>query len=376
MQLLGVQMALPQGNGCAEVFNLYQRSLEAAAAAKSGQRNNAEFRALWGLQSYHLVRGEVQAAMTIGRMVLSRFAGSARGGRTTSHYRLLAHRMHGLAVMLNGQLDEAVGHYGVVLESYDPARDAGLRFAFGSDQAALALAHRAWTRELKGDRAGARDDCRLARRRAETLAHGHTSAHVLGVLAIAALQAGLDTEAALAAQEARAIAVEHDFPYWVAWADVILAAGQQGRQPSERMRALEAAISAYERQNARQLLPLAYGRLAQAALEGGLTEPARQAVTRGLAVAADGGTIIHRPQLRLIEARVRHALGEFDGEAKSRELALDEAATFGAGQILTQIALDGCMNARGQAQIQWQQRYHASLRKPRGEAIERASAAR
>ena len=38
--------------------------------------------------------------------------------------------------------------------------------------------------------------------------------------------------------------------------------------------------------------------------------------------------------------------------------------------------LDGCMNARGQAQIQWQQRYHASLRKPRGEAIERASAAR
>lgn len=142
------------------------------------------------------------------------------------------------------------------------------------------------------------------------------------------------------------------------------------------MRALEAAISAYERQNARQLLPLAYGRLAQAALEGGLTEPARQAVTRGLAVAADGGTIIHRPQLRLIEARVRHALGEFDGEAKSRELALDEAATFGAGQILTQIALDGCMNARGQAQIQWQQRYHASLRKPRGEAIEQASAAR
>jgi hypothetical protein len=49
MQLLGVQMALAQGNGCAEVFNLYQRSLEAAAAAKSGQRNNAEFRALWEL---------------------------------------------------------------------------------------------------------------------------------------------------------------------------------------------------------------------------------------------------------------------------------------------------------------------------------------
>ena len=245
MQLLGVQMALAQRNGCAEVFNLYQRSLEPAAAAKSGQRNNAEFRALWGLQSYHLVRGEVQAAMTIGRLVLSRFADGTKAGRRTNYYRLLAHRMHGLTVMLNGQLDEAERHYGIVLGAYDPARDAALRFAFGSDQAALALAHRAWTRALKGDGAGAREDGALARRRAETLAHGHTSAHALGVLAIAALQAGSDAEAALAAQEARAIAVEHDFPYWVAWADVILAAGQKGRQPSEQMRALEAAILAY-----------------------------------------------------------------------------------------------------------------------------------
>jgi hypothetical protein len=271
--------------------------------------------------------------------------------------------MHGLTVMLNGQLHEAERHYGIVLDAYDPARDAALRFAFGSDQAALALAHRAWTRALKGDSDGAREDGALARRRAETLAHGHTSAHVLGVLAIAALQAGGDAEAALAAQEARAIAVEHDFPYWVAWADVILAAGKRGRQPSEQMRALEAAISAYQQQNARQLLPMAYGRLAQVALDGGFADAARSAIARGLAVAADGGTIIHRPQLRLVEAGVRRALGDFDGEAASRELAFEEASGFGAGHILTQIALDGFRNAGGQAQIQWQRRYHASLRK-------------
>ena len=107
---------------------------------------------------------------------------------------------------------------------------------------------------------------------------------------------------------------------------------------------------------------MAYGRLAQAALDGGFAEAARSAIGYGLAVAADGGTIIHRPPLRLVEARVRHALGDVGGEAASRELAFEEATLFGAGHILTQIALDGFINARGQAQIQWQRRYHASLR--------------
>jgi tetratricopeptide (TPR) repeat protein len=41
--------------------------------------------------------------------------------------------MHGLTVMVNGQLDEAERYYGIVLGAYDPARDAALRFAFGSD---------------------------------------------------------------------------------------------------------------------------------------------------------------------------------------------------------------------------------------------------
>lgn len=364
LQLLGVQIALARGNASEDFFDLYQRSLEATSTVSRGQRNGSEFRALWGLQSYHLVRGEVHAAMTMGRVLLMRFGetvrdDSADGSRGNSHYKLLAHRMQGLAVMLNGQLSEAEQHYDTTLDIYDLDHDAPLRFAFGSDQAALAFAHRSWTRTLRGNVAGAKADAARARRQAERLAHAHTSAHVLGVLSLAALQSGSHLEAALTARGARAIASENGFTYWIAWADMVLAASQAQR-PAEQMRAMAAACALYKAQNAQQLLPMAYCCLGEMALKGGMIDEARDAVETGLALARRGGVIVERPHLKLIQARVLRSLGDRAGAAACREAAYDEAKKFGTALFLKQITLDGCIHSSGQDQILWQRRYHAA----------------
>ncbi len=364
LQLLGVQIALARGNASEDFFDLYQRSLEESWTVSHDQRKGSEFRALWGLQSYHLVRGEIHAAMTMGRVLLMRFAAtyrddSADGRRGNSHYKLLTHRMQGLAVMLNGQLGEAEQHYDTVLDIYDMERDAPLRFAFGSDQAAVAFAHRSWTRTLRGQVAGAKADAARARRHAERLAHAHTSAHVMGVLSLAALQSGSLPEAALTARETRAIASENGLSYWIAWADVVLAAAQAQR-PADQVRAMAAACARYKAQNAQQLLAMAYGSLGEIALSGGMVDDAREAVETGLTLAQRGGVIVQRPHLKLIQARVLRALGDRAGAAACREAAYEEAKRFGTALFLKQITLDGCTHSSGQDQILWQRRYHAT----------------
>jgi hypothetical protein len=138
LQLLGVQLAVTRGNAADPVFDAYLQSInipDETTRVAWGQ----EFRSMWLAQSCHIVKGEVRAAITIGNLLLSQTnKRSGVGAESAAGRRILIHRMHALALMLSGQLSEALTHYDYVVEHYRADQHAVLRFAYGSDQLALA----------------------------------------------------------------------------------------------------------------------------------------------------------------------------------------------------------------------------------------------
>ncbi|MBU2532497.1 MAG: hypothetical protein KKB37_07130, partial [Alphaproteobacteria bacterium] len=362
LQLLGVQLAITRGNGSDEVFETYQRSIAAADDAASLVGTQA-FRSLWLAQSCHLVKGEVQAALTVGNALLvqlNRQAGrnGASAAPSLLGMRILAHRMQGLALLLGGQLEKSLAHYGQVFEHYDEAHHAVLRFAYGSDQRVLAFAHTAWLHTIAGHPGAAQASARRAQRAAEKLDHAHTTVHTISVLALAALTAGARKEAALAASHARAIAAEYDYPYWLAWAEVILAGVEAASQPRAGLERLQHAANAYRVTGARQLLPVAQYLMSDAALRSGRAESALCDCETGLAIAQHNGCILYLPSLLLQRAKCLVALARLEEADAALEAAYCCATGMKARLFVNAITRSGCRHGRDQRQILWQRRYH------------------
>ncbi len=360
LQLLAVQLALAKGNAANDVFEVCQRSLSLPAGRISRDwRTLAEFRALWGLQSYHLVAGEIRAALTIGNVLLNRIEKDQAGAHAILGMDLLVHRMHAVAVMLSGEPLAAAGHYTYVDENYSTDRHAVLRFAFGSDQAALALAHRSWINRLVGAAAEANRDHLSALHHADRLDHPHTTAHTKSVLALAALMDDDLERAMLIAGEARASAVEHNFPYWTAWCDVIRAAGAARLRPRVGLRMLDGALAAYTATGAGQLGPLIAALQSEAARREGKLQLAREHAVRGLRQAERNGIRLYVPELLRQRARVEFAEGDIAAGSGGLEMAHHEARRQATILFARRIAKDGIRHTRDQDQINWQARFHA-----------------
>lgn len=368
LQLLSVQLAVTKGNGSDKVFQAYQRSVSIAhdtTAMAWGQ----EFRSLWLAQSCHLVKGEVRAALTLGTFMMLQLKRrhpkgtlADRGQRPAESAlgrHILVQRMQGLAQMMYGDLAAADAHYAYVLQHYDAGRHSVLRMAYGSDQAAIAHAHTAWLSTIAGDRVRSVSAARAAKRHGNALDHPHTQAHVMAVLALAALTAGAHAEAVLAAREARAIAVEHGFEYWIAWADVIVAAEHAERAPRAGLVMLESAMARYTATGALQLCPVIHALMSTAALRDGRPEQAMRHAEQGLSFAAQGGCLLYRPALLNRLAAAHIAVGRnVDGNA-AFTLGFEAAKASGAALFASQIARDALRLTSGHDQIEWQIRYHA-----------------
>ncbi|MFT5507029.1 MAG: tetratricopeptide (TPR) repeat protein [Hyphomicrobiaceae bacterium] len=360
LQLLGVQLALAKGNGSDDVFDVYQRSI-ATSEQLPYLAWKQEIRSLWLAQSTHLVKGEVRAALTLGSLLLIHLQRQTDRSEHTLGLRILVHRMHALALMLSGQLHQALEHYDMVIRDYDVERHASLRFAYGSDQLALAHAHRAWTLALGCRVQEVPTAIHQARRVCDRLNHPHTTAHAVSVVAITSLASGAYDEALFAAREARAIAVEFGFPYWVAWADVMLAAVDAQEKPRTAYAKLEEAMAAYRATGASQLCPFVHSSLSAAALGGGQVELALQQADAGLALISQNGCILHRPKLLRCRARALFELDRADEADATLQAGYDDAHKSGATLFKRSIARDGLKHTVDQKQISWQTRYHAAI---------------
>lgn len=282
-RIAGPQLSLIKGNGARDVLTIYE--LFAGNRITGDETaNDQRFDALWGIQTCLLVRGNLKRAAALERRLLA----SACATRSTAR-RILAYRLAGLLKFLRADFDAATMDYEHVLSLYDPADHDSLRHAYASDQAALSLAHLAWTHAMQRDDRQALTMARKALDRAESLGHPHTMTHVVCVLAAMHLERAGAPTAAPFALAGRALAQKHGYPYWSAWSGIMIAATEAHEAPSASVARMEQAIATYAATGARQILPFAQALLAERHLAAGADAAAQAAASLGLQHAMASG---------------------------------------------------------------------------------------
>jgi len=306
MRLLALQLCIVHGNASSEGIVAYRNCLD--LAEKHPQEAAAvEFDVLWGLQSCHLVRGDIRDALAIGERLVNRV-----GDAVPPTERLLATRIHALTLLLAGQLEPAAAGYSEVIDTYRIERDARLRFEYGSDQRALAFTHRAWANAIMNREADAHADRSAALKAVRKLNHPHTTAHVTCVLASIAETAGEHEIAAAMAASGRMVADQHRFPYWSAWADLVLGAVEGAASPQRGRTMIAKAIGDYRETGARQALPYAYLLLARASRRCGRSGEAIDALREALVIVESSGLGLYRAEIHRELAETRLATGGCD----------------------------------------------------------------
>ncbi len=299
-RLLGMQYAILKGNGAPDVIDALQRCLD---LSNQLPRSPSDFDTLWVLHSCYLVRGDISRALDIGERLIAMVD---RDG--SEERRMRAHRMQGLAKLLAGRLDDAFAHYHVVLGLYDEKRHADLRFEHASDQGALAYAHLAWGSAIASRAEASEDYANAALMLAGRLQHPHTSAHVICVLAARAQTLGERQTASALAFAGKALSERHGFPYWVAWADLIIGWAQSGPLQNG-IAMIERAIKAYRRTGAAQAIPYAYLLLGDAALGSRAPRRALLAFDEGWTLAKRQGLALYGSELLRMRAVAQQTLG-------------------------------------------------------------------
>ncbi|WP_439576607.1 ATP-binding protein [Elioraea sp.] len=316
---IGGQELAVKGNAAPELEAAYAEAVAILEAVGEADHPSM-FAALWGLNTYSMVRGEIPRALALGQRML---------GIARDEDRLIqVHRVLGLAHLLRGEHTEADRHYTEVLTRYDAARHEHHRFAYGSDPAGVVLSHLAWSQMIGGHLAASDSHAVEAEAHARRIAHPHTLAHVLAVDGLRRLIARDRVSAAERAEEVLRISAQHGFPYWSAWCAVI-AAGAIEAAPSERAERIETAVAAYRATGALQLVPYALGLAAEARLDEGRPHAALGLLEEAGKIAAATGVALYSPEIARLALVARRAAG-LPLEEPAEAIA-DRAAARGAG---------------------------------------------
>jgi hypothetical protein len=248
--LLAAQITSMHGNAHPGVLEAFERARQVAEAA--GHRRWMQ-RALRGLHTFFLVRGEIGAGHRISQQVRA-LAGAPRDAGD----RIQLHRPHGLTLLYMGEFEEARRELGAVCALYDPAEHAGHRFEYGSDPMVLARCHLGWVEWFLGDVDRAAHESAAAIAAARDLAHPHSLAFAMAFQGCLAQFMNDPVEAGGIAMELVQLAEQHEFAYWSAWARIVLgwsraASGEAGE--GEAM--LRQGLADYEANGAGLLVPYA-----------------------------------------------------------------------------------------------------------------------
>jgi predicted ATPase len=171
---LGPALIATKGNGAPEVGAVYQRALQ--LGRQSGEDARL-FPVLFGLRSFHLIRGELQPAFALGQQLLSLAEDARDPGLLVE-----AHLALGNSLFLFGKFAPALQQFEQAISLYDPKTHHVHTLTYGLDPGVFCLGRTAWLLELLGRSALA------SKRIAETLAQAHGQSHAFG-LAVALMHA-------------------------------------------------------------------------------------------------------------------------------------------------------------------------------------------
>ncbi|MGQ0620553.1 MAG: AAA family ATPase [Panacagrimonas sp.] len=295
---------------------------------------------LFGLAGADLVRGEFVSSLETTKQ-MDAWADTA----FLPAIRVGARFIAGQANVFMGRLDAAEQDSRRAVEIYERENCRGIALVFGEDAWASAKATLAWTLWLRGypDQAAAERERSMVHARQL----GHVFSHaVAGALNSYGCQLGRDKQAVIElARMSAALCSEHGFPWYGAWAEILLGwtAAEEGHAV-EAIPRIRAAMEIFNGGGAALLCPWALSVLATAQGKAGKADDALATVAEARAAATRTGELTHLAELH----RLR---GELILQS-TRGIAADEA------QTCFRHAID---IARGQQAKSWELRAATSL---------------
>jgi class 3 adenylate cyclase/predicted ATPase len=140
--LLGPALIATKGNAAPEVGAVYERAVE---LARQVGEDAQLFPVLFGLRSYHFVRGELRPASELAQQLVSSAESLQDSGLLAE-----AHLARGNSLFVFGELLPALDHFEQAVTIYDPRKHHSHALLYGLDPGVFCLARIAWGLTLSG----------------------------------------------------------------------------------------------------------------------------------------------------------------------------------------------------------------------------------
>jgi hypothetical protein len=319
MSVLGAQLRVLNGSASRETVAAYERALNVVNKIES-KPVGLDFDIAWGITTLNLVRGDINAATEASSRLVNE---ATERGR--DDLMLVALRTHGTARLMAGLVSEAIRIFSDAVARYDHDRHGDLLNRFASDPGAVAYAHLASAQALALDRTGFTQSRNTALALAGARAHPHTSANVLGVLVIAAVNLGDRALAGALARGCGNVAARHDYKYWLVRSQMIEAWCRADSDPQEALRHVREAIANYRSTGAARAAVFSACLAAEIAIRAGHADEAIELLAPVRDAGPRQGDWLYMPEVQRLEALARAELGQWTPDAALAEIAKAEA---------------------------------------------------
>ena len=290
----------------------------------------------WGLFSFYFARADFEIARQVGARMVE-FGERLR----KPHFLAVGHRMLATVYFTWGRMDRALeevehalAHAGDrdVEQHRGIARRQAMAEKHWVDTGVVALAYAAIVHSAVGQPDQARTRSGEAVALAERLGHPFTLCYALTYTALAALLRHEAEEVVCRSARAVALAQEHRFLLWGAWARLFdsWAASAQG-QPTKGVVELRAAMDRWVAAGFRAGMPHNLGMLADMHLRAGELTSGLDAVQQGLEWVRRTGECSYEVELHRLRGELLRRKGDERGARQSFLQALDVAKRQGAG---------------------------------------------
>lgn len=224
-----------------ELETVYARAMKLCTGAGN---SDARFEVERGLYNVQLLRGELRTADGIADRLLAMAKGEPERDRRRL-LMLVAHCCKALPAFYAGDAAAARGHLGEVMSLVDKVPHGERVLYYGTAPVVLALVYLAWIDAAAGDVASARARTEQALEHARGLGHVFSICYASCFAASAAQLYG-DAEAATEhASVALLLGNQHNFQYWIAWAQAVQGWLVGLRSPERGIALIDDALDRY-----------------------------------------------------------------------------------------------------------------------------------
>ena len=321
--LLGPALIATKGNAAPEVGAVYERAVE---LARQVGEDAQLFPVLFGLRSYHFVRGELRTASELAQQLVSLAESLQDSGLLVE-----AHLARGNSLFIFGELLPALDHFERAVTIYDPRKHHSHAFLYGLDPGVFCLARIAWGLTLRGypDRGlqKAGEAIALAQQQAHHLSLAVALNHVSTEHHLRRDWPAMQREA----EAAIAICTEQGFEGILAQSTMNrgIALVAQG-QTQEGIALFQRGLAASRATGAALFRPSFLSYLAESYLTAKRFEEGLTAVAEGIAIAGETGECLYEARLLRLKGELLLALDSPNAAAADRSFR--EAIEVSSGQ--------------------------------------------